>query len=252
MKNFSEKITKRHPAFSLLETLAALVIAAGVLTVLLMLYDRARSSALAITQSLDQHQLPAEILQRIAEDLDRLASPGADTTITLNNKLDQGYRTAHLIILNQIYDGKNKPQTFEKITWQTSYDAETDSLVLYRAHSGLSLEDKLLDTQFAETPSREIFIPLCAGITFFKVQALQANKPLDRWTSTTLPKAVVASISFAAPFEAVGGGLDVPEEEKTTRTIAIDRTRKIKFNVVLKKPKALSLDRKKQNAATSP
>ena len=238
MKSSSEKNCQHPRAFSLLETLAALVIAAMVLTVLLMLYDRARSSALAITKTLDQSQLPAEILQRVAEDLDRLASPGGDTRITIEKKLDEGYRTARLTILNRIYDGKNRPQTFEKIVWQTSYDPDTDSLVLYRCHSGLSLEDKLLGEQFAQNPDREIFIPLCSGVTFFKIQAIQGENLQDRWTSSALPGAVVVTISFAMPFEEITGGWDVPQEEKITRTIAVDRTRKIRFNIVMKKEDA--------------
>jgi hypothetical protein len=44
----------------------------------------------------------------------------------------------------------------------------------------------------------------------------------------------VATISFAEPFKTLTGTLDVPDTEKITRTIAIDRTRKIKFIFVKK------------------
>lgn len=234
MKNFPQKTLKQHLAFSLVETLAALVIAAMILSVLLMLYNRARTSALAITKSLDGYRLPVEILQRIAEDLDRLAAPGTDRRITIKNKIDAGYQTARLTVSNQIYDSKNKPRIFEKVVWQANYDPDVDSLVLYRSHSGLSLEDKLLDKEFVDTKDPELFIPLCCGLSFFRIEVPQGEELLEKWTGSVLPKAVVATISFATPFKAVGGGLDVLESEKITRTIAIDRTRKIKFEIVTK------------------
>jgi type II secretory pathway component PulJ len=218
-------------AFTLLETLAALMIAAMMLSVLLMVYDRARSSVTSAAEKLDQRLLPAEILQRLAEDLDRLATPGADTRISVENKFDEGYSTARFTIVSQIYDGRSRPRALEKIIWQTNYDLEAGSLVLYRSHSGLALEDKLLGQQFAENPDREIFIPLCSGVTFFQVQALQAGNLQSSWLSDQQPAGLVVTISFAEPFEATTGGWDVPQEEKIARTISIDRTRKIKLSL---------------------
>jgi len=216
MKTLPENERKSASGFSLVETLAALIIAAMVFTVLLLVYDRA-----------------TEVLQRIAEDLDRLAAPGADTRITIKNKIEKGYQTAQLTIVTQIYDKNNKPKTFEKIIWQTNYDPDIDRLTLYRSHSGLALEDKLLDKYLAETLDRELFIPLCSGVTLFKIQVPQGDGFRDEWSAAALPKAVVATISFAEPFEAVSGELDVTERERTSRTIAIDRTRKIKVNITM-------------------
>ncbi len=226
--------TSEGPAgFSLAEVLVALTIAACVLVSVLGIYSRAERSAVAITRKLDSSRLPSEVLQRIAEDLDRIIASGSDTKITIENKFSNGFSTARLTILKTIYDKKNKKQTFEKIVWQTSYDNDANGLVLYRSHSGIGLEDKLLDEQ-KEAWEQELFIPICAGITFFKIQVPRGEEFQDRWTSDSLPHGIVVTISFAEPFKAVTGTLDVPDEEKITRTIAIDRTRKIKFIFVEK------------------
>jgi hypothetical protein len=44
-----------------------------------------------------------------------------------------------------------------------------------------------------------------------------------------LPPGVRVTVSFAQPHETVRGAWEVQEEEKISRTIAIDKTRKIKF-----------------------
>ncbi|HDZ69106.1 MAG TPA: hypothetical protein ENH43_01650 [Phycisphaerales bacterium] len=95
------------------------------------------------------------------------------------------------------------------------------------------MEDKLLDEQ-KESWERELFVPICDGVTFFKIQVPKGEDFLDRWTSASLPKAVVVTISFTEPFKTLDGTLDVPDAEKITRTIAIDRTRKIRFIFVKK------------------
>jgi len=221
--------------FSLAEVLAALTIGAMVLVAVLGIYSRAESSAAAITRKLDSSRLPREVLQRITEDLDEVFAAGSDTKITIENKLDHLYPTARLTILKTIYDSKNKKQTFERIVWQGSYDYDndTDSLVLYRSHSGIGVEDKLLD-ESKESWERELFAPVCTGVTFFKIQVPQGETFQDKWTSTALPHGIVVTISFAEPFKTLTGTLDVPDTEKITRTIAIDRTRKIKFIFVKK------------------
>lgn len=221
--------------FSLAEVLAALTIAAMVLVAVLGIYSRAERSAAAITRKLDSSRLPSEVLQRIAEDLDGIIVAGKDTNITVENKFEKGYPTARLEILKTIYDRRERPQTFEKILWQTSYDYDNEAggLVLYRSHSGIALEDKLLDEQ-NEDWQRELFIPICTGVTFFRIQVPVGENFQDKWTNSSLPKAVVATISFAEPFETLEGTLDVPDAGKITRTIAIDRTRKIGFIFVKK------------------
>jgi hypothetical protein len=213
--------------------LVALTIGAMVLVAVLSIYSRAETSAAAITRKLDSSRLPSEVLQRIAEDLDRTAAPGADTKVTIENKFENGFSTARLTVLKTIYNSKNEKQTFEKIVWQTNYDNDANSLILYRSHSGIALEDKLLDEQ-KEDWEKELFVPICTGVTFFKIQVPTGENFQDNWTSDSLPPGIVVTISFAEPFKTLAGILDVPEDEKVIRNIAIDRTRAIKFILVKK------------------
>jgi prepilin-type N-terminal cleavage/methylation domain-containing protein len=233
MKIISYKMCKYRRGFSLAEVLVALTIGAMVLVAVLSIYSRAETSAAAITRKLDSSRLPSEVLQRIAEDLDRTAAPGADTKVTIENKFENGFSTARLTVLKTIYNSKNEKQTFEKIVWQTNYDNDANSLVLYRSHSGIALEDKLLDEQ-KEDWEKELFVPICTGVTFFKIQVPTGENFQDNWTSDSLPPGIVVTISFAEPFKTLAGILDVPEDEKVIRNIAIDRTRAIKFILVKK------------------
>ena len=230
-KNFGT--IRNLEGFSLAEMLAALTIAAMVLVAVLGIYSRAERSAAAVTRKLNSSQLPSEVVQRIAEDLDRIIASGSDTRITIENKSEKGFLTARLTIRKSIYNSKNQEQIFEEIVWQTSfdYDTGTNGLVLYRSHSGMTLEDKLLDEKRQDWEKTYSFVPICTGITFFKVQVPQGENFLDKWARSSLPAGITVTISFAEPFETVRGDLDVPEAEKITRTIAIDRTRKIKFKI---------------------
>ncbi len=234
MKNMQFKLLKQA-GFSLAEAVAALTISAMVLVTVLAVYSRAEKSVSAVTARLAQNRMPLEILQRIAEDLDAITSRSSDTKITIENKFDSGFTIARLTILQTIYDGKNKKEPLEKIVWQTGYDYESDAvgLVLYRSYSGIGLEEKLLDKK-KDDWERELFIPICSGITFFKVQVPGEKEPLDKWTDARVPPAVVVTISFAEPIKMLDGSFDVPENEKNKRTIAIDRTRKIDFVFVKK------------------
>jgi len=218
--------------FSLAEVITALTIGAMVLVAVLVIYGRAERSAAAVTRKLDSSRLPSEVLQRIAEDLDGIISTGSDTKITIENKFKSGLPTARLTITSTFHDSKNKEQTFEKIVWQSNFDFESgiDGLVLYRSHSGIALEDKLLDKN-KDDWERELFVPICTGITFFRIRVPRGETPLDRWTASSLPPGIEVTISAAEPFKKANGTLDVPDEEKITRTIAIDRTRKIKFSI---------------------
>lgn len=231
MKNIFYKISNHNRAFTLAEVLAALVIGTMVLIAVLGIYNRAERAAAAITRKLEGLRVPNEVLQRIAEDLDRVITHGADTKITIENKVTEGYQSARLRITKTIYDDKNKKETFEEIVWQSGYDfqSETDGLVLYRSHSGMTLEDKLLDEPRASVEKAFSFIPVCSGVTFFKIQVPSGDKFVNKWTSDKLPVGVVITISFAEPFETPSGALEVPEEQIITRSIAIDRTRKLRF-----------------------
>ncbi len=235
-----------RPGFSLAEVITALTIGAMVLVAVLGIYGQAERSAAAVTRKLDSSRLPSEVLQRIAEDLDGIISTGSGTKITIENKFDHGFPTARLTITRTFYNSRNQEQTFEKIIWQSNYDFESgvDGLVLYRSHSGIALEDKLLDKD-KEDWERELFVPICGGVTFFRVRVPRGEDFLDRWTSSSLPGGIEVAISSAEPFKTVRGTLDVPDEEKITRTIAIDRTRKIRFTV---EKKEYGLDEEKEKA----
>ncbi|MHC4264536.1 MAG: type IV pilus modification PilV family protein [Planctomycetota bacterium] len=238
------KTSQSSRGFSLAEVIATLTIGSMVLVVVLGLYNRASRSAVAVTEKLNSSNLSSEILQRIAEDLDNIIETSSDITITIQNEFNQGYPTARMIIENNVYDDKNELQTFKKIVWQGSYDFESPipGLSIYRSQSGMALEDKLLDKQ-KESWERELFIPLCNGVTLFRIQAIRDNKAYDSWEIASLPHAVEATISFAEPFETLDGTLDVFEEDKTKRTVVIDRTRRMgftfitKYNLDLEEPK---------------
>ena len=243
MNNNFYKIGRNESGFSLAEVIVALIIAAMVLVAVLTIYSRAESTAGTITRRLDDIQMPSEVLQRIAEDLDDIITAGLDTKITVENRIEKGYSTARLTIERTFYDNKNNVKDFEKIVWQTSYDYDSEfgGLILYRSHSGIALEDKLLDDAKNDW-ERQLFIPMCSGVTFFKIQVRDGENLSDRWQSPALPKGVVATISFAEPFKTVANTLDVLDEEKLTRTIAIDRIRKIGFKI----RKSLSEEDEKQ------
>ncbi|MHC4482043.1 MAG: PulJ/GspJ family protein [Planctomycetota bacterium] len=218
--------------FTLAEVLASLVIGAMVLVAMLGIYNRAEKSAAAIESKLGDARLPCEVLQRIAEDLDGIIALGSNTRVTIENKIKEGYQSAKLTITKTIAGSRRTlPKTFEEIIWQANYDYDSDAngLVLYRKHSGMGLEDKLLDEQRADVEKYYSFVPVCSGVTFFKVQVPKGDGFVNRWPGDILPQSVVVTISFAEPYETLTGALGVLDEDKVTRTIAIDRTRKLGF-----------------------
>ena len=163
--------SRARPGFSLAEVITSLTIGAMVLVAVIIVYNRAERSAAAVTRKLDSSRLLSEVMQRIAEDLDGIIATGADTKINIENKFDNGFPTARLTITKTIFDNRNQEQTFENIVWQTSYDfaSNVDGLVLYRSHSGMVLEDKLLDNNKSDW-ERELFVPICSGITYFGIK----------------------------------------------------------------------------------
>ncbi len=227
----------RRKGFTLLEITTVMVISSMVVITALSIFHRVKKTSLKINEKLETKDVTGEILQRIARDLDNLAVPGADTTITINNKMEGRYNKSQLIIENKIYDKASKPQVYEKIVWQSDYDEQWDCLNLYRSHSGINLEDRMLDAALAEKQKEGIalFIPICFGMTFFQIVVPQQEKdPLAKWAGKTLPQAVQVSISFEPETENFDGTFEVLQEDITTRNIAIDRTRKIRFQFVKK------------------
>lgn len=222
----------RNTGFSLLELLVALVIGTTVLVAAIGVYDRMQASAQALERKLAGSGLSDEILQRVAEDLDKIVAPvskeTADVSISIKNKYDHLYHSAQLIITRTYYNGKDKEQTFEQIVWQSNYDYDSDSLALYRSHSGIVTEDMLLDEE-KEDWERELFIPIATGLTYFAIEVPRGDRMLGSWTNSSLPRGVVVTLSFTEPYQAADGSLVLDEADKLSRTIAIDRTRQIKF-----------------------
>ena len=228
-------LAKSRKAISLVETVTVLVISAMIIISVLGIYIRVRDAAASVNRKLGEKELPTEILQRIAEDIDRLVAPGFDTTINIVNKNESGYNLTRMTIDNRIYDRNNKPQIFERIVWQTYNDPLEEGLSLYRAHSGLNLERKITyEDSVPDTSEEGLFIHLCSGITYLKIQIPNKENLLDRWTGKNLPKAITVSLSFAEPYETISGEFEVLDEDIITRTIAIDRTRKIQYKFVEK------------------
>jgi hypothetical protein len=223
---------RRHESgWSLGEMLVALVIGAMVLTAILTIYSRANQSADAVLSKIEQPALATEVLQRLADDLERVMGGGQDTTIMIKNGSDNGLAKAELVIRRTMRDAKSEEKTFEEITWRAGYDYEGSSpgLVIYRAHEGVNLEDKLLDPKRKLWESNYPLVPLCRGVTFFRIEVPQGDTFVDQWSDPALPPGVRVTVSFAEPHETVRGAWDVREEDKLIRTIAIDKTRKIKF-----------------------
>ncbi|MBN2315187.1 MAG: hypothetical protein JXM79_14755 [Sedimentisphaerales bacterium] len=236
-RNNASGLASVRLGFSLAEVLAAMTIGAMVVVAVLAVYHRAERSANAVLLRIDESQLPREVLQYIAEDLDSMISSGSDAQVTIQNKLESTASgklipAARLSFTRTITDSSGKEHIFEEVIWQSSYNIESlsDGLVLYRSHSGINLEDKVLQQNKYDW-EKELFVPLCSGVTYFNISATSGENLVDRWGGTP-PTGIVVTLSFAEPFKNVDGSYDVPEEEKFTRTIAIDRTRKIQFNVV--------------------
>lgn len=231
--SWSNRISR---GYSLAEVLAALTIGSLVMVAVLGIYHRAEKSVDAVTRRLDGSRLPDEVLQRIAEDLDNVISSSSDAKITIDNKFENVASAmlipaARLVITRTVEDSKDKEQIFKEIIWQSNYDFEgaSNSLTLYRSARGLNMEDKVLE-KYKDDVEREAFVPICSGITFFRIGALSGKEPIEKWNGTP-PRGIVVTISFAEPYKKADGTFDVPDEEKIIRTIAIDRTRKIRFDI---------------------
>jgi hypothetical protein len=217
-------------ALTLIEILAALTIGTMVLIAVIALYNRGQSGAAAVIDRLETSRLPREIFQRISEDLEKVVMAGQGVQVDIQNKIQDGFQVARMEISMGINDAKDQPQILEKIVWQSNMDRDTGRLTLYRSHSGLALEDALLDNQ-KEPWQRELFVPICSGFSFFRIEIPKGETSLDRWTGENIPPAIKIILSFDQPYKTVTGTFDVPEETKITRIIAVDRTRRPTFNI---------------------
>jgi len=225
------------PGFSLIETMAAVTITSLIVVAVISVYSRIRNVSASVERRLDATMPATEILQRIAQDIDRLTLPGLETTISIANKSNGQFNLSRMEIVTRFYDGREPPvpQVYERIVWQSDYDRIANAIILYRSHSGLNLEDKLVDKdlQAMQQGGRDIFIPVATGITFFEILGSQGENEFREWRLTGLPRAVRTRISFAQPQQDFQTGQwMVFDEDKMERIVAIDRTRKLRYNFV--------------------
>ena len=225
------KHRRRCLGMTLAEILGALLVGAMVLAAVLGLYIRVVHAAETMTEQLDRSDLPAEVLQLIAEDLDKIVATGTAVQIRLSTKPDAGFSLTQLQILRKIQDEGNKERDIEQITWQTALDPATNRLTLYRAHEGEILEDRVLQKNMSRLRKAYPFVPICSGLSVFRMEVPQGESARDTWTETSLPPGLRLTLSFANPEETPQGIISVDEEEEVVRTIAIDRTRAIRFEV---------------------
>jgi hypothetical protein len=225
--NCSEK------GFTLAEAIATLVIAAMIMVTVTGIYIGIKRAEASINKRLESGFRTMEILQRITEDIDKLALPGSDVTMSIKNKIDiGGYNVSQMIIENKIYGKDNKPMTFEKIVWQSRVDMDTNGITLYRAHSGYTLEDKMLEEP-KEKYERELFIPICSGAKLFSIEAVVDGNVVTAWENpTTLPPAVKISMSFAERERDAVGDMNVPQELILTKSVVINRFKQIPYQFI--------------------
>lgn len=229
----------RAGGFSLVEMLVVVTLAAMILIGALGVYQRLRADASVLNDRLDERRLSEEVLQRIAEDIDRIAAPGFDASVQIRNKIDNGFTSAQLILESKFYTGQPpQPRIFEQVIWQTAYDMTEGGLILYRMHTGLTVEDKVLEEN--KTPAeRNLFIPTTSGLTLFKVEAVQEQQTATVWITPDLPKGIRISVSFAPLEEGPDGRWYVPEEKILQRTVAVNRLRPIAYRF---RPKVLDVN----------
>ena len=234
--------SKNRNGFTLIEMISVVIITALVVIAILGVHYQITTAVASINQRLDGDGLSSEVLQRIAEDLDRLASPGFDTVVRVYNKFEGGYQKGQFVIENKIYDSNNKPKVFEKIVWHCHFDEFLQTMVLYRSHGGIAMEDTMLDYAMSsatetsqallQQSGQEPCVPICDGLTYFEILAISGSNEAKSWSSEQLPTALKVSVSFAEPVETETGEFLVPFEEIHTRTIALNRTRKINYKFV--------------------
>jgi len=249
---------RRLPSgFSLGELLVVVIIGSMILTAILTIYGRAQQAADAVLRKIDSPSWASEVLQLIARDLDRIVN-AEGVTVQIRNGLDNRFQRAELVLRRTYHDNENKELTLEEITWRAGYDQEGRSpgLVLYRGYEGVAPEDKLLDDNREDWEKGYPLVPVCRGVTFFRIQACKGEELLDQWPASAAPPGVKITISFAEPRETVGGVYEVPEAYKISRIVAIDPTRKVQFALLARSdPNAVAdpnASSKKEKASDKP
>jgi prepilin-type N-terminal cleavage/methylation domain-containing protein len=205
---------------TLIELVISITVAGMMMVALFFIYSHAQSAVDGMSRTLDQSQVPQRILQLIAQDVDRFSADTDELLMQPEVRRENGLVSSRLFMQTQIYDSMMRAVPYEKVVWETRYDAESQSMILYRSHSGLVSEDNLLESQ--RTPEEaSAYVPLCSGLTYFSVTKTPA-------TGLGTPDQLIVSLSFAQP-ETEGGESVIPPEQIITRTIAVNRLRKIGY-----------------------
>ena len=220
-----------RPAFTLTELMVAVVIAGMLLSVLLAISSQVQQSAASIEKRLNDFELIQEVLQLMAEDVDTKIDPEAGSRLIVFNRMEDGYLTAKMVITTSMKDEKYDDKVLEEIIWQANVDIRTNRIVLYRSHAGQIQEDKLLDQRRDPGEALSPFIPVCGGLTTFRIEVRRGEEWTQQWASPQLPTGIRVIISDAQAEKSVQGEWEVPEEDLVIRTMAIDRTRELKFKV---------------------
>lgn len=236
-------------AFTLIETLTVVLLTGLLLAGLLGIFSQLRQAIARLQKPSDQDRLAYEILHKIAEDIDRLVAPGFEAGLQFRNKFDNGLNSAQLLIENKYYGSAKPPaaEVFDRVIWQTQYDPFSKSLILYRLHEGLNLEDKVIEKSAAQSPSLGMFVPISDGITHFEVTVQDEQNTLFQWTAPTLPTAVRIGLSLTPPSQLPDGRVAVPPETIVYRTVAIDRTRFIPYEFITKPLDAAAAESQKKD-----
>ncbi len=223
---------RHHLGYSLGEMLAALVIAAMVLTAILSIYGQVQQASSAVIARMDSPALGDEMLQLIARDLDRAL--GADgVTVEIANNTDGGFSRAQLAIRQIYHDAQGNEQTLFQIIWQAGddYDTGSNRMILYRSYEGVIPEDRLFEDKRKLVEKNYPFVPVCRGVTYFRIEVPTPDKYVDQWSGSTLPPGVRVSLSLAEPYRATNGTWTVAPDQIQVRTIAVDRMRSIKVDM---------------------
>ena len=111
------------------------------------------------------------------------------------------------------------------------YDSggDTPGLVIYRSREGKGRDDRLLEDQREDWEKSYPLVPICRGVTLFQIQACKGEELVDKWPLSTAPAGVKVTIAFGNSKEIGGDAGDVPEEDKISRTFAVNGCEKIKF-----------------------
>lgn len=221
-------------ALSLLEILASLAVITIIIITMVTLLHASQQTLETIERELDGNSASQELLQKITEDINEFCSQSENTNLVLQHKSTPEGNLYRLEITNFFNGNANTKLIYKKVVWQSDYDINMGTFIIYRARSGMNLEDTLTSTEQQENLDKEIYVPVCTDATYFSIQAFNDEILTDSWSNSDFPAALFLSISFAPPVEYITGDIEVPEEDRLFRTVSVSRAREYNFKLVNK------------------